>query len=233
MENVIVPEEVVQYLIGQTDGSVIQRGQVASLLRQRVMAATVTAAPVGLGVPVPVPQPPQPPQPSQLHAVTSTPLDEPPKFSGFNDLQSPEVFPERLKNFCLVSGIDEAKRLSNVVPAALEGSAKIWWRFVGAFNLWDEFTKAFCAEFASIDSKRHLKEKLEQRTQHPEENLKEFIYGISAYYDLPSGLYRPYADAAVSLRLAIGRSLAAAQHTTGPLPALLRDQPCCPPVRYG
>ncbi|KAH7972031.1 hypothetical protein HPB52_005802 [Rhipicephalus sanguineus] len=60
MENVIVPEEVVQYLIGQTDGSVIQHEQVASLLRQRVMAATATAAPVGLGVPVPVPQPSQP-----------------------------------------------------------------------------------------------------------------------------------------------------------------------------
>ena len=180
MENVIVPEKVVQYLIGQTDGSVIQREQVASLLRQRVMAATVMAAPVGLGVPVPVPQPPQPSQP---HAVTSTQLVEPPKFSGFNDLQSPEVFLERLENFCLVSGIDEPKRLSNVVPAALEGSAKLWWRFVGAFNSWDEFTKAFSAEFASIDSKRRLKEELEQRTQHPEENLKEFIYVISAYYD--------------------------------------------------
>ncbi|KAH7985205.1 hypothetical protein HPB52_024265 [Rhipicephalus sanguineus] len=75
--------------------------------------------------------------------------------------------PGTLENFCLVSGIDEAKRLSNVVPAALEGSAKLWWQFVGAFNSWDEFTKTFRAEFASIDSKRRLKEELEQRTQHP------------------------------------------------------------------
>lgn len=176
MDSVNVPEEVVQYLVNQTDGSPIQREQVASLLRQRVMAATVTTAPVGLGVPVAVSQPP---------AVTCTPYgtSEPPKFTGFNDLQSPEVFLERLENFCLVSGIDSARRLSNVVPAALEGSAKLWWRFVGVFATWEEFTQAFRAEFASIDSKRRLKEELQQRTQHPEENLKEFIYVISAYYD--------------------------------------------------
>ncbi|KAH7981471.1 hypothetical protein HPB49_024447 [Dermacentor silvarum] len=45
MDSVNVPEEVVQYLVNQTDGSPIQREQVASLLRQRVMTATVTTAP--------------------------------------------------------------------------------------------------------------------------------------------------------------------------------------------
>ncbi|KAH7948516.1 hypothetical protein HPB52_024073 [Rhipicephalus sanguineus] len=45
MDNVIVPKELVQYLIYQTDGSPIQCEQVASLLWQRVMAATVMAGP--------------------------------------------------------------------------------------------------------------------------------------------------------------------------------------------
>ncbi|KAH7963734.1 hypothetical protein HPB52_022472 [Rhipicephalus sanguineus] len=89
------------------------------------------------------------PQPSQPPAMTSMPLVEPPKFSGLKDLQSPEVSLGCLDSFCLVSGIDEAKRLSNVVPAALEGSAELWRRFVGAFASCGEFAQAFCRDLLS------------------------------------------------------------------------------------
>lgn len=78
-----------------------------------------------------------------------------------------------MDNFFLRSGVDQAERLSNVVPAALDGSAKLWWWFIGASH----------AEFTSINFKFRLKEELEQRTQHPKENLKEFIYMLSANYN--------------------------------------------------
>lgn len=59
----------------------------------------------------------------------------------------------------------------------------MWWRFVGGFTEWDAFKTALVSEFSSVDAKRRLKEELDQRTQHPEENLKEFIYTIAAYYE--------------------------------------------------
>ncbi|KAL3178148.1 hypothetical protein MRX96_038668 [Rhipicephalus microplus] len=106
-----------------------------------------------------------------------------PRYSGARDLQSPEEFLERLENFCLVTGVAADKRLTHMVPAALEGGAKLWWRFVRGFNSWEQFTAAFRSEFSSIDAKRRLKAELEQRTQHLEENLKEFIYAIATFYD--------------------------------------------------
>ncbi|KAG0445055.1 hypothetical protein HPB47_000696 [Ixodes persulcatus] len=73
-------------------------------------------------------------------------------------------------------------RLSQVVPVALEGSAKLCWSFISDFVSWDDFKTGFRAEFASIDAKRRHKDELRHRTQHPEENLKEFIYTIADFY---------------------------------------------------
>ncbi|KAH6927864.1 hypothetical protein HPB50_009753 [Hyalomma asiaticum] len=112
---------------------------------------------------------------------------QPPRFAGFGDAQSPEEFLDRLETFCLVTGVAAEKRLTHVVPAALEGSAKLWLRFVKTFASWEDFKAAFIAEFSSIDAKWRLKQELELRTQHPEENLKEFIYTIAAYYDRIGG----------------------------------------------
>ncbi|KAG0434512.1 hypothetical protein HPB47_019048 [Ixodes persulcatus] len=44
-------------------------------------------------------------------------------------------------------------------------------------------TRGFRAEFASIDAKRRHKDESRHRTQHPEENLKEFIYTIADFYE--------------------------------------------------
>ncbi|KAL3196312.1 hypothetical protein MRX96_001653 [Rhipicephalus microplus] len=106
-----------------------------------------------------------------------------PRYSCARDLQSPEEFLERLENFCLVTGVNANKRLTHVVPAVLEGGAKLWWRFVRGFDSWEQFTAAFRSEFSSIDAKPRLKAELEQCTQHPEENLKEFIYAIATFYE--------------------------------------------------
>ncbi|KAG0440911.1 hypothetical protein HPB47_016112 [Ixodes persulcatus] len=65
----------------------------------------------------------------------------------------------------------------------LDGSAKLWFRFAREFTSWGSFVTAFHSQFAPVDKKKRLKGELRKRTQHPEENLKQFIYVISSYYD--------------------------------------------------
>ncbi|KAG0433317.1 hypothetical protein HPB47_020034 [Ixodes persulcatus] len=167
MDNLEVPDELIARLLRQTDGSAMQREQVSVQVRQRLLTAAVPPA-NGPEVTAAAVHPSGGPL-SRIAAQL-------PKFTGFSDRQSPEEFIERLENFCLITGVTIENRLSQVVPAALEGSAKLWWRFIGDFGSWDDFKTGFRTEFASIDAKRRLKDELRHRTQHPEENLKEFIY---------------------------------------------------------
>lgn len=172
---------VVEELLLRTDGSAMERERIAAVVRDRVMATPLPTAPhVGAWAvtantgAVPRATDDSAPRLAATHL---------PRYSGVRDLQSPEEFLERLENFCLVTGVAADKRLTHVVPAALEGGAKLWWRFVRGFDSWEQFTAAFRSEFSSIDAKRRLKAELEQRTQHSEENLKEFIYAIATFYD--------------------------------------------------
>lgn len=68
----------------------------------------------------------------------------------------------------------------------------MWFRFAGSFASWDNFVTAFQREFAPVDKEKPLKEKLQKRTQHPEENFRQFIYVISSFYDRFGG---PATDA--------------------------------------
>ncbi|KAL3183331.1 hypothetical protein MRX96_000306 [Rhipicephalus microplus] len=104
------------------------------------------------------------------------------RFAGFRDVQTPEESLIKVDNFCLNNGIPTEDRVRCVVIAALDGSAKLWHRFAGPFTTWDDFVAAFRQKFASADEKKRLKDELEVRIQHPEENLKEFIYVISEFY---------------------------------------------------
>lgn len=174
MDNLEVPDELIARLLRQTDGSVMHRERASVQVRQLLLTAAVPPAnePEVTAAAVHPSGGPLPRIAAQL-----------PKFTGFSDRQSPEEFIERLENFCLITGVTTENRLSQVVPAALDGSAKLWWRFIGNFGSWDDFKTAFRAEFASIDAKRRLKDELRHRTQHPEENLKEFIYTIAEFYE--------------------------------------------------
>ncbi|KAL3187136.1 hypothetical protein MRX96_026057 [Rhipicephalus microplus] len=49
--------------------------------------------------------------------------------------------------------------------------------------MWDDFVAAFQQGLASANEKKWLKDELEACTQHPEKNLKKFIYVISEFYD--------------------------------------------------
>ncbi|KAL1420029.1 hypothetical protein MTO96_024703 [Rhipicephalus appendiculatus] len=100
---------------------------------------------------------------------------EVPKFSGYDDRQTPDKFLQRLEEFCAISGVTDEQRLRQVIPAASEGSAKLWLRFAGPFDAWAVFLEQFQAEFVSVDYKQRLKAEMQQRTQHPHENMRHFI----------------------------------------------------------
>ncbi|KAG0411938.1 hypothetical protein HPB47_010934 [Ixodes persulcatus] len=181
--SVFVPPELLQTLLQQTDGTPLQREKITAHVRELLFATPIRtaeeeAAPfVAAAVTEASTTDDQDSTRSRLVPV------QPPKFIGFGDLQSPDEFLDHLENFCLVQGVKLEDQLSRVVPAAVQGSAKLWFRFTENFVDWSMFATAFRKKFAPVDEKKRLKEELRLRTQHPEENLKQFIYVIASYYD--------------------------------------------------
>ncbi|KAH8037105.1 hypothetical protein HPB51_008529 [Rhipicephalus microplus] len=172
---------VLEELLLGADGSAMERERFAAVVRDRVMVTPLLTAPhVGAWTVI-----------ANTGAVPRATDDSAPwlaavhlpRYSCVRDLQSPEEFLEHLENFCFVTGVAADKRLTQVIPAVLEDGAKLWWQFVRGFDSWEQFTAAFRSEFSPIDAKRRLKAELKQRTQHPEENLKEFIYAITTFYE--------------------------------------------------
>ncbi|KAG0422757.1 hypothetical protein HPB47_001450 [Ixodes persulcatus] len=167
-------DKYIQRPLQGMDGSALQREQLAAQVRERLITDPVLPAPAGV---------------VEATATNLTDCSTPktsfelPKFFGFEDRQTPESFLERLESFCLITGVTIEDRLCQVVLTTLEKSAKLWWRFAGGFDNWDDFKVSFLAEFAPIDGKRRLKEELKLRMQHPHKNLKQFIYVISEYFD--------------------------------------------------
>ncbi|KAL3189236.1 hypothetical protein MRX96_002908 [Rhipicephalus microplus] len=133
---------VVEELLLSPHGSTMERDRIAAVVRDRVLATPLPTAPhVGawtlIAKPGVVPRATDDSAPSVRCCAPS------PRYSCVKDLQSPEEFLERLENFCLVTGVTADKRLTHVVPDALEGGAKLSWRFVRGFNSWEQFTSAF------------------------------------------------------------------------------------------
>lgn len=193
-EQVTVPHQLIQQLLSTTTGSAMDRERVAGQVRELLMSATLETEPGTHKTADPDrPNPGAAPRPNQDNVVagrqdcaaTLTIRGSPvplPKFSGYEDTQSPPEFLERYKEYCDICGISADRRVQ-LLPASLEGSAKKWWKFTGGFASWPEFEQEFTREFTTVDHKDRLKAELEQRTQHPAENLKEFIHVISEFYD--------------------------------------------------
>lgn len=159
---------MVSELLAQTDGSAMDRERLSSCVRDVLLNTPLQ-------------------QDTDARTQEPTPWKcgniQLPKFIGYEDRQSPTDFLDKFENFCLVTGVPDSKRVRQVLPAALEGTAKLWWRFAGGFEDWETFVKEFHAEFASVDYKHRLKEELDRRTQHPQENLRHFIHVIAEFYD--------------------------------------------------
>lgn len=184
----LIPPEVLQQLRESTSGTPIELERLAAQIRSMLLANP--AADNGQGAThnsEAVPTPVRPTSESRLNNshdslnLKGAPIALP-KFVGYHDGQSPREFLERYAEYCDVCGIPTESRLQ-LLPAALDGPAKQWWRFVGGFSEWNAFTADFEAEFAGVDYKAKLKAELDQRTQHPAENLKRFIHVIAEYYD--------------------------------------------------
>ncbi|CAN7995932.1 unnamed protein product [Ixodes pacificus] len=159
---------VVSELLAQTDGSAMDWERLSSCVRDVLLNTPLQ-------------------QDTEARTQEPTPWKcgniQLPKFIGYEDRQSPTDFLDKFENFCLVTAVPDSKRVRQVLPAALEGTAKLWWRFAGGFEDWDSFVKEFHAEFASVDYKHRLKEELDRRTQHPQEILRHFIHVIAEFYD--------------------------------------------------
>ncbi|KAG0422894.1 hypothetical protein HPB47_001305 [Ixodes persulcatus] len=141
-------------MMQQTDGSVLHREQIAAHIRELLIAAPIELAEA-------VTATNGAPDLNPMHALwISAQL---PRFSGFGNLQSPEEFIEKLESYCLIHRVKPENRIS-------------------LYEL-GSFVTAFHSQFAPVDKKKRLKEELRKRTQHPDENLKQFIYVISSYYD--------------------------------------------------
>ncbi|KAH7950381.1 hypothetical protein HPB49_023337 [Dermacentor silvarum] len=118
-----------------------------------------------------------------LRSETVTARAAVPRFEEFRIVQSPQEFLDKVENVCVAVDIPGKDHVRCVISTTLDGSAKLWYRFAGPFDSWDVFADPFRKEFASVDVKLQLKVECDRRTQHDEENIKEFIYVVAAYYD--------------------------------------------------
>lgn len=131
----VMAHSVIQDLLSQTDGPALARERIAAEICTLLLQTPVDSSPASqaalLGLlptdTVTVSVPPAPWRPSSAYS-------EVPKFSDYEDRQTPAKFLQRLEEFCEISGITDEQRLRQVVPAALEGSAKLRLRFVGKFD---------------------------------------------------------------------------------------------------
>ncbi|KAH7945520.1 hypothetical protein HPB49_011832 [Dermacentor silvarum] len=180
-----VPKNLVQMLLEQTEGSPTERKRLAAQVRQVLMVAPISTSSTSSA-----PSAEANVAASFVHAGTSgtpsTTVTMPaavPRLEGFRHLQSPQEFLDKVENFCVAAVIPSEYCVRRVIETALDASAKLWYRFAGPFESLDAFADTFRKECASVDEKLRFKEKLDRRTQHLEENLKEFIYVVAAYYD--------------------------------------------------
>lgn len=111
------PDNVVQELLALTSGSTMDRERMAVQVRDLLM-----------NTPVASPEDRASQQGFMPWKCLNLSL---PKFIGYEDTQTPKEFLEKLEMFCSLTGVPQDKRLRQVLPAALEGTAKLWWKFMG------------------------------------------------------------------------------------------------------
>ncbi|KAL3182665.1 hypothetical protein MRX96_034578 [Rhipicephalus microplus] len=99
----------------------------------------------------------RPPAPATLMMMTSPIATTLPRFAGFRDVHTTEESLSKVDNFCLINGIPTEDQVCRVIAAALDGSAKLWYRFAGPFSSWDDCVPAFRQESASVNEKKCLK----------------------------------------------------------------------------
>lgn len=108
-----------------------------------------------------------------------------PTYRGYADRASATDFLDDLRKYQRAMGMSDREILERILPIALVDEAARWFRLVGDQpGTLDQFREAFRREFLPADYERRMRRELEQRTQHPDESLLEFVRAMQELFEL-------------------------------------------------
>lgn len=108
-----------------------------------------------------------------------------PTYRGYADRASATDFLEELRKYQRAMGMSDREILDRILPISLVDEAARWFRLVGDQpGTLDQFREAFRREFLPADYERRMRRELEQRTQHPDESLLEFVRAMQELFEL-------------------------------------------------
>lgn len=108
-----------------------------------------------------------------------------PTYRGYADKASAMDFLDDLRKYQRAMGMSDREILERIPPIALVDKAARWFRLVGDQpGTLDQFREAFRREFLPADYERRMRRELEQRTQHPDESLLEFVRAMQELFEL-------------------------------------------------
>ncbi|KAG0444578.1 hypothetical protein HPB47_013641, partial [Ixodes persulcatus] len=143
-------------------------------------------------------------------------------------------FLEDLKIYQQAMGMSDNEILERILPVSLVDQAARCFRLTGNQLLTiEQFRKAFRQEFLPADYERRMRRELEQRTQHPDESLLEFVRAMQELFEQAepsapqqSGRFRDLNELASEARRIQGDILAARAYRPPP-PASSALEPRC------
>ncbi|KAG0424395.1 hypothetical protein HPB47_028384, partial [Ixodes persulcatus] len=108
-----------------------------------------------------------------------------PTYRGYADRASATDFLEDLRKYQRAMGMSDREIQERILPIALVDEAARWFRLVGDQpGTLDQFREAFRRECLPADYERRMRRELEQRTQHPDESLLEFVRAMQELFEL-------------------------------------------------
>ncbi|CAN7938007.1 unnamed protein product [Ixodes hexagonus] len=114
----------------------------------------------------------------ELHPRLTVPV-----YTGFDDRKSVADFLEELDVYARASGASESYVLERILPLALQASARRWWVLQTPFPSLEAFRRSFREEFLPPGYDSRVQRELQQRTQHPEEGLVEYIRAMQDLFN--------------------------------------------------
>lgn len=106
-----------------------------------------------------------------------------PTFCGRSDSCPADVFLQQVQRYARAAHHTNQWLLIEVMPVVLVGDAEQWWAGRGGYAIWSTFQVDFLRAFGQPDRARRLRQELDARTQHPEEDFGSFVRVIAAYYE--------------------------------------------------
>lgn len=112
-----------------------------------------------------------------------------PTYTGYHDRVSANEYLDRLQQYQQAMGLGDAEILERIVPVSLTDKAARWFRLVGERSRsMEDFRAKFRDEFLPANYEYRLRRELEQRTQHPDESLLEYVRAMDELYRLAEPL---------------------------------------------